>query len=413
MSEQTASPAWMPFSVREAKRTGSATGDDLSSGAAWQRMLDALARASEVVRSDRVPRNPVDTAAGFRHLLVLLELGIDEVLRGGGSNDPIIKPGNTDHAVKWGMDCPDCAYSGSPLRGGEVYRITGNRGTARYVGLQANAGMAATANLLLDDLELEPNGDFELTASVDEVPGNWLPMDPGASMLIIRQFFYDWDHEVPARLAIERISGGDGDAATTRPDETGPDAAMARQLDAIGAFVEANLDFFLAFARPEAPNGFLAGIDRSNMGAAAENRPVIGSWKLAPDEALVLEVTPPNGLYWGLSLGNVWWETIDYARRLTSINGHQAVLDDDGVLRVVVAHQDPGSANWLDTAGHSEGPMILRCVRTDDAPVPATRVVPFDRLGDELPAGTARVTPEQRTRTVAARARAVARRFPR
>ena len=72
-------------------------------------------------------------------------------------------------------------------------------------------------------------------------------------------------------------------------DLAAPDEAMARQLDAIGAFVEANLDFFLAFARPEEPNGFLAGIDRSTMGAAAENRPVIGSWKLAPDEALVVD----------------------------------------------------------------------------------------------------------------------------
>jgi hypothetical protein len=61
-------------------------------------------------------------------------------------------------------------------------------------------------------------------------------------------------------------------------------------------------------------------------------------------------------------------------------------VDDDGKVRVVVAHQDPGVANWLDTAGHSEGPIILRCVRTDTAPVPTTRVVPFDRLTDGVAA---------------------------
>ena len=47
------------------------------------------------------------------------------------------------------------------------------------------------------------------------------------------------------------------------------------------------------------------------------------------------------------------------------------------MLRVVIAHEDPGVANWLDTAGHSEGPIILRCVRTESAPVPTTRVVPI------------------------------------
>ena len=149
------------------------------------------------------------------------------------------------------------------------------------------------------------------------------------------------------------------------------------------------------------------------MGAAAENRPVIGAWKLGPDEALVVEVTPPVGLYWSLSIGNVWWETIDYAEHITSLNGHQAVLGDDGVFRAVVAHRDPGVANWLDTAGHTEGPMILRCVRTESAPVPATRVVRFDDLASALPSSTVRVTPEQRAREVADRRAAVARRFPR
>jgi hypothetical protein len=75
-------------------------------------------------------------------------------------------------------------------------------------------------------------------------------------------------------------------------------------------------------------------------------------------------------LYWSFSLGNVWWETIDYGNRQSSLNGHQAVVDDDGKVRVVVAHQDPGAANWLDTGGHSEGAIILRCVRTVTAPVP-------------------------------------------
>ena len=115
------------------------------------------------------------------------------------------------------------------------------------------------------------------------------------------------------------------------------------------------------------------------MGAAAENRPVIGSWEIAPDEALVIEVEPPEGLYWSYSLGNPWWETIDYGSHQSSLNGHQATVDDDGVLRTVIAHEDPGVANWLDTAGHSVGPIILRCVRTETAPVPTTRGHPVLR----------------------------------
>ena len=186
---------------------------------------------------------------------------------------------------------------------------------------------------------------------------------------------------------------------------------MARQLIALGDFVVANLDFFLQFSRPETPNTFLPPLDGTAMGAAAENRPVIGSWELAPDEALVVEVAPPQGLYWSYSLGNPWWETIDYGAHQSSLNGHQAAVDDDGILRAVIAHEDPGVANWLDTAGHSAGPIILRCVRTETAPVPATRVVRFSEVGSSLPAGARRVTPAERRAALAARRLAVSKRF--
>jgi len=213
---------------------------------------------------------------------------------------------------------------------------------------------------------------------------------------------------VASSLSIERI-GAAGERATRDPED--PRAVVARQLIALGDFVVANLEFFLQFSRPETPNTFLPPLDGTAMGAAAENRPVIGSWELAPDEALLVEVSPPQGLYWSYSLGNPWWETIDYAAHQSSLNGYQAAADDDGVLRVVIAHEDPGIANWLDTAGHSAGPVILRCVRTETAPVPTTRLIKFSDVGSSLPAGARRVTPGERRATLAARRLAVSRRF--
>ena len=150
------------------------------------------------------------------------------------------------------------------------------------------------------------------------------------------------------------------------------------------------------------------------MGAAAENRPVIGSFQLAPDEALVVEVEPPRGLYWSYSLGNPWWETIDYGRHQSSLNGHQAVVDEDGLLRVVIAHHDPGVANWLDTAGHSEGPIILRCVRTETAPVPDDARRAVRRRRGRAAAGTRGASPPTSApRCIDARQLAVSRRFVR
>jgi len=410
MTDGFVNPSWMPHSVSEAARAGDATADDLVSGRAWSHLLDGLRRAAEVVGSDAAPRNAVDVAAGYRHLLVLVGLGIDQALR--SEPDPVlaVAPSNVDNVFKWGMDCPDCIYTGAPLRGGESYHLWGNRGTARYVGLQSMAGMASSANVLLDELDLGPAGEVDLVLSADRHEGNWLPIAENATTLVVRHFFYDWDTEVASSLFIERI-GPAGDRTARGAED--PRAVVARQLVALGDFVGANLDFFLQFSKPETPNTFLPPLDGTAMGAAAENRPVIGSWELGPDEALLVEVEPPAGLYWSVSLGNPWWETIDYARHQSSLNGHQAHIDDDGVLRLVVAHEDPGVANWLDTAGHSAGPVILRCVRTETAPVPTTTRMAATDLEAALPERTRRVTPAERAAVISARRQAVARRFGR
>ena len=403
-------PSWMPHSVSEAAKAGDASVDDLLSGRAWSHLLDSLRKASEVVLSGGERWNAADMAAGYRHLLVLLGTGLDQALRAEGDPVLAVRPSGVDAVYKWGMDCPDCIYTGAPLRAGEAYRLWGNRGSARYVGLQSMAGMASSANVLLDELDLGPDGEVELILSEDSQEGNWLPTAGNATQLVVRHFFYDWDTEVASSLSIERIGAHEEQAPRAAGD---PRAAIARQLIALGDFVVGNLDFFLQFSRPESPNTFLPPLDGTAMGGAAENRPVIGSWELGPDEALLVEVTPPEGLYWSYSLGNPWWETIDYARHQSSLNGHQAEVDPDGMVRAVIAHQDPGVANWLDTAGHSAGPVILRCVRTETAPIPTTRVVSFSEVAASLPAETRRVTPEERRETIAARRLAVSRRFGR
>jgi hypothetical protein len=397
--------AWLPFSIAEAALSES--GGTLGLAEAWLYLLDHLRGAAEVVESDPASRNRVDLAAGVRHLLVLLTAGIDEVLR--FDPDPLlcVQPTSTDDIVTWGMECPDCIYTRAVLRGKQSYRLFGNRGTARYVGLQTMNGIVATANELVDELEVDADGNFEVVLSADERAGNWMRIEGDHPTLTVRHFFYDWDTEVASSLHIERL----GDAVEAEGPSVDPDVAVSRQLVALGDFVQDNLAFFLQFGAAAPPNGFLPPIDRTDIGGAAENRPVIGRWELRPDEALIVEVEPPEGIYWSFSIGNPWWETIHYGHHQSSLNAHQAVVDSDGVVRVVLCDGDPGVANWLDTAGHSNGPIILRCVRTKTAPTPTTRVVPFDDIHAELPSDTTKVTPEERTSILAARRRAVRERF--
>jgi hypothetical protein len=400
--------AWLPHSIVEASVT-EAPGGDVAPSAAWAHLLGKLERAAQIVQTDPASRNAADLAAGIRHLLVLLAAGADEALR--FDPDPIlsVQRASTNDIITWGMECPDCIYTRAALRGGESYRLFGNRGTARYVGLQTMDGIVSTANELVDELEVDADGNFEVILSRDERDGNWMRIEGDAPTLTVRHFFYDWDSEVQSSLCIERL--GDAVERTTAP--ASPDVLVSRQLVALGDFVHDNLQFFLQFGGAAPANGFLPAIDRTAMGAAAENRPVIGRWELGPDEALILEVEPPQGVYWSYSLGNPWWETIHYGRHQSSLNGHQAVVDSDRLVRVVLCGRDPGVANWLDTAGHSNGAMILRCVRTTTAPTPNARVVAFDDIASALPADTRRVTAEERAAVVERRRRAVHERFAR
>ncbi len=398
--------AWLPHSIAEFALSGG-DGQDPELAAAWTHLQERLAAAEQLVVSTPVNKNRKDYASGMRHLMVLLAVGIDIALR--VDPDPVlaVNRASMDDTVTWGLECPDCVYMNASFRAGESYRLFGNRGTARYVGLQTMDGMAATSNVLVDELEMDADGNFEAILSADEHEGNWLKLAGDHPTLTVRNFLYDWDTENLASLQIERI----GDEVEPKDRSVALDVSVARQLYALGEFVFDNLKFFLDFGAMPQANDFVPPMDMSSMGAAAENRPVIGKFELEPDEALVLEFEPPKGVYWSISLGNPWLETIHYGRHQSSLNGHQTVEDPDGVVRFVLSERDPGVANWLDTAGFSNGAMLLRCVRTETAPVPSTRVVKADDVLSTLPAETTLTTPEERARIIAARRRAVHERF--
>ncbi len=142
-----------------------------------------------------------------------------------------------------------------------------------------------------------------------------------------------------------------------------------------------------------------------------------GVFDLGPDEALVIEsrikVAPR---YIGFQLGNLWGESLEYASQITSLNGWQSHVDPDGVIRLVVAHRDPGVPNWLDTAGHAQGFLSPRWAYSEQPPVEQWPVITatklrFDEIRAHLHPATPTVTPEERRREIAMRQRHVRKRY--
>ena len=352
-------------------------------GTAWAEFCDALKSAGDVILDEHSPADPFERAEGFRYLSRLTRAALETFIEDADPRAPVFLR-TCNETIKMGADNPDNYYQNAAVSGKYEYRITGTRGTVHYLGFGTQEGnYGATGSLdpsgYLDDsqLELDEDGSFEIHLSVQRKPGNWLPMTEKTRTLVVRQTFLDRDSERRAQLKIERVDGPHEPRYLTA-------RIMDRGLFGSGQFVRGCAQMFARWTQ-----GFrqhlneLPAFDPS-VAQSAGGVPHIayyhGYWELAPDEALVIDVTPPDCDYWNFQLNNHWMESLDYRYFDVVVNKHTARLGADGSLRIVVAHQDPGLDNWMNTAGHARGTMCLRWVRAQEHPTPATRVVKLAAL---------------------------------
>ena len=95
-----------------------------------------------------------------------------------------------------------------------------------------------------------------------------------------------------------------------------------------------------------------------------------------------------------------WFTPYDIART-TSLNQTQMHVGADGRFHVVVAHHDPGVANWLDTEGRVQGLVNFRYFWGTRCS--AGRVVPVDDIRSVLPDDPRQVDAAQRSDELRAR----------
>jgi hypothetical protein len=98
----------------------------------------------------------------------------------------------------------------------------------------------------------------------------------------------------------------------------------------------------------------------ASLFATPDNQYVGGWYQLAEDEALMMTGRAPKCRYWGVQLWSRWLESREFLYRPVCLNHSQVKLEADGTFRIVVAHRDPGTPNWLDTGGHAEGGVVFR-----------------------------------------------------
>jgi hypothetical protein len=355
----------------------------LMSGASWNEFCEMLKMAGHVVQRDGSPDSPLDRAEGYRYLARLVRAGLENFLEHSDPLAPVLhRP--VHETVKMGADNPDNYYQFAAISGEHDYRIRGRRNTVSYLGFGTYAGdwgsggrKAQTGYLEGKELAVEPDGTFEVLLSCQEQPGNWLPMQPDTASLIVRQTFLDREHEAPADVTIERLGGTPGPTPVT-PERVDEGLRLASMM--VGGAAATFAGWAEGFRQH---TNELPRFEQTSSFAAYGDPNIVyyhSYWELEPDEALVVEVTPPRCDYWNFQLCNHWMESLDYRYHQVAINKHQARPEPDGSVRLVVAHRDPGLPNWLQTAGHRQGTMTFRWIRADEHPQPQTRVVKLGEL---------------------------------
>ncbi|WCT73614.1 hypothetical protein PQ455_18715 [Sphingomonas naphthae] len=389
--------------------------DDAALDTAWGDFCDRLKAAGRHAFKDHNPADPLQRADAFRFLTQNLGQAFDLALETRDTRFPLLHD-FCNPTRKLGGDCADFTYVQAWVDGHSVYRITGNRGTARFVNFTVQGprpvrlasgapplhdpfGDVPEANLFGHQLKTNWDGGFELFIGGERQGQNWLPTTPGTRKLFLRQGFDRFD-ERPATMRIERV-GMEGPRPLPTP------ADMIGAFDWAGDFVSNIMaewpDWSFANGGVDAtrPNAFPVlidtGEDRKRGRAATAMH-----WVLAPDEALIVEFDAHDGL-WMFTNGGVFMNSMDFLYRPVSTTPSRTAVDADGRIRLILAHEDPGFANWIDTQGFTRGNLTYRHM-LEGAPVPlATRLVKRANLAAALPADSATVTPAERLERMRAR----------
>ncbi|MEZ5239943.1 MAG: hypothetical protein R2716_13675 [Microthrixaceae bacterium] len=140
---------------------------------------------------------------------------------------------------------------------------------------------------------------------------------------------------------------------------------MAAALDRATRWVQRSVEYWSEYAAATrdltAHNTFTE--PRTPPGGAPSIAYGGGCFELSPGEVLLVEHEVPDARYWNWSIHQMrWFDSGPWDQRAMSRNGHQVHVDDDGMVRLVVAGVDPGVPNWLDTNGRPVGLAVYRYV---------------------------------------------------
>lgn len=383
--------------------------------AAWSDFCRRLEAVGARMIEEDFPQDDAARAEGFRHLARVAAMALQWEIDVADTDFPMLYRQNDEH-TKWGGPNVDNSYLRARIDGTSTYRLRGQVKEVHDLIVSTRTGdmhqqkFGVAGDLDSSELDIDADGRFTLAIGPDVDPAEGIRTTPDTDHVGIRQYFVDWANESPGTFHLERVSPGPALPAALTTEQ------IVERLDAAARWVEQVIVFwnqFLARSAASTPeNGFAP--PRAVGGGSEDIAYGGGRFDLEEDQALLIEMTPPEARYWSLQWYTPsWFESPDFANRQTSLNNGQARVDADGKVRMVVSAKDPGIENWIDTAGHARGHLTYRYVWTKNRPTPNARLVALDELRSLLPADTPHFDAAARAAQIAIRRTHVERRFRR
>jgi len=182
--------------------------NDMLLRSSWHNFCDHLKSASDIIFNSNSPPNDIERAKGFRLLSRNIALALQFKLENADPRFPELMH-YFDPIRKQGGDNADALYQGSPINGKDTYVIKGSLGTAKYLAITVLEdgstpwGGKVIATLFKSEIQTDAMGNFEVVLSPTPHRGNWIQTTPDSWRVTIRQFFGDWESEIPMDAAID------------------------------------------------------------------------------------------------------------------------------------------------------------------------------------------------------------------
>lgn len=403
------------------------------SQAAWNDFADALKRIGNKIVAPTGARGERERAEGYRYLLRLLSAAHDLEME-ADRRYPDLRRMMTP-IRKFKGDGTDTLYREAKLDENLVYKFTLRRGDDLFYSATVYAydqedtyyivDHKIDDDLVWDNVFGEQIAEIYLSEKRPEGVRNWIELKGKKPILFTREYFdefvdgVDCGRQRSAAMSIECLSEVD---APEPYDEAQLEAGLARVVDFVedATDVSLGLSIFIGLNRIEfegAGEGD-AGERKGSMTRIEEGELVLdeasseeytpeqlaamidpkliknnlpgpgiqyigGTFKVAPDEVIVVEGGDVPCRYWNLQILTRYLESGDFRHFKVGISNRDVVKDADGGFRIYAAAEDPGTKNWISTQGYANGQILIRTLLAEPLMEATFKVIKADAIPGE------------------------------